>query len=62
MGKSAERIVKYVLSEDQINNIVAIAADEGIKSYREEQRKAEVKKKRENKKVKKTKKLLSSYR
>ena len=62
MGKSAERIVKYVLSEDQINNIVAIAADEGIKSYREEQRKAEVKKKRENNKVKKTKKLLSSYR
>lgn len=62
MGKSAERVVKYVLSEDQINNIVAIAADEGIKSYKEEQRKAEVKKKRENNKVKKTKKMLSSYR
>lgn len=62
MGKSAERVVKYVLSEDQINNIVAIAADEGIKSYKEEQRKADVKKKRENNKVKKTKKLLSSYR
>jgi hypothetical protein len=52
----------YVLTQDQINQIAAISGREAVKMYREEEVKAEKKRARDGDKVKKTKKMLSSYR
>ncbi len=57
-----EVVLKYVLTQDQINQIAAIAGKEAVKTFKEEQAKAEKKRKKEEDKVKKTKKMLSSYR
>lgn len=56
------RIPMYVLTQDQINRIAAIAGKEAVHIFRTEQVEAEKKRAREENKVKKTKKMLSSYR
>lgn len=58
MGES----VKYLLSQEEINQIAAIASKEAVKVYRGEQIKAEKKRLKNEDKVKRTKKMLSSYR
>lgn len=53
---------KYVLTQEQINQIAVIAGREAVRAFRTEQAKAEKKRAREEDKVRKTKKMLSSYR
>lgn len=57
-----EKIQYYRLSKDDIAKLVAMAGREGVKAYKHEQAKQEKKIARENDKVKKTKKMLTSYR
>ncbi len=57
-----KKIPLYVLTQEQINQIAAVAGKEAVQAFRAEQVKAEKKKAREENKVKKTKKMLSSYR
>lgn len=52
----------YILSQEQIDQIAAIAGREAVKVFKTEQAKAERKREKEDNKVRKTKKLLSSYR
>lgn len=52
----------YTLTQEQINEIAAIAGKEAVHIFRTEQAKAEKKKAKDGDKVKKTKKMLSSYR
>lgn len=52
----------FPLPQEQINQIAAIGAKEGVRAYKEEQKKEERRRKKEDSKVRKTKKLLSSYR
>lgn len=56
------KVPAYVLTQDQINEIAAIAGKEAVHIFRTEQVKAERKRAKEENKVKKTKKMLSSYR
>lgn len=56
------KIQMYVLTQEQINQIAAVAGKEAVQIFRAEQVKAENKRAREENKVKKTKKMLSSYR
>ena len=56
------KVPAYVLTQDQINEIAAIAGKEAVHIFRTEQVKAERKRAKEDNKVKKTKKMLSSYR
>lgn len=53
---------KYILSQDQLNQIAAIASRAGVKAYKDEKAKNEKKKSRNEDKVRRTKKMLSSYR
>lgn len=55
-------IPMYVLTQDQINQIAAIAGKEAVHIFRTEQVEAEKRRAREENKVRKTKKMLSSYR
>lgn len=57
-----KKIPMYVLTQEQINQIAAVAGKEAVQTFRAEQVKAEKKRAREENKVKKTKKILSSYR
>lgn len=57
-----KKIPMYVLTQDQINQIAAIAGKEAVRTFKTEQIKAEKRRAREGDKVKKTKKMLSSYR
>ena len=57
-----KKIPLYVLTQEQINRIAAIAGKEAVRAFRAEQVKEEKKRAREEDKVKKTKKLLKSYR
>lgn len=57
-----KKISMYVLTQEQINQIAAVAGKEAVQTFRAEQVKAEKKRTREENKVKKTKKMLSSYR
>ena len=57
-----KKIPLYVLTQEQINQIAAVAGKEAVQAFRAEQVKAEKKRAREENKVKKTKKMLSSYR
>ncbi len=57
-----KKIPMYVLTQEQINQIAAVAGKEAVQTFRAEQVKAEKKRAREENKVKKTKKMLSSYR
>ena len=56
------KIPMYVLTQEQINQIAAVAGEEAVKRFRAEQVKSDKKRAREENKVKKTKKMLSSYR
>lgn len=56
------KIPMYVLTQEQINQIAAIAGKEAVHTFRSEQVKAEKRRGKEENKVKKTKKMLSSYR
>lgn len=62
MAGNNETIPMYVLTQEQINQIAAISGKEAVKMFRAEQIKADKKRAREEDKVKKTKKMLSSYR
>lgn len=55
-------IPMYVLTQEQIEQIAAIAGKEAVNVFRDEQIKTEKKQAREKNKVLKTKKMLSSYR
>ena len=57
--RTESKIPMYVLTQEQINQIAAVAGEEAVKRFRAEQVKSD---KREENKVKKTKKMLSSYR
>ncbi len=57
-----ETIPMYVMTQEQINQIAAISGKEAVKMFRAEQVKAERKRAKEEDKVKKTKRMLSSYR
>lgn len=52
----------YVLTQDQIDQIAAISGREAARVFRSEQEKEDRKRAREGDKVRKTKKMLSSYR
>lgn len=56
------KVPVYVLTQDQINEIAAIAGREAVHIFRKEQVKADRNRAKEDNKVKKTKKMLSSYR
>ena len=57
-----KRVVKYVLTQSDLDRIIEIAAEHGAKAYKDERARQEKKDVRENDKGKITKKLLSSYR
>ena len=59
MGKQ-DKTMRYVLTEEQIGNIAAIAAKEGIESYKEEHRRSE--KERASKVKNSAKLLVTNYR
>lgn len=59
---TGKEIPMYVLTQEQINQIAAIAGKEAVRTFRTEQVKAEKKRAKEEDKVRKTKKMLSSYR
>lgn len=61
-GNVDEKIPRYVLTQDQIKQIAATAGKEAAKVFRMEQVKAERKRAREESKIRKTKKMLGSYR
>lgn len=54
--------VKYLLSQEELNRIAAVASKEAVKVFRNEQIKADRKRAKNEDKVKRTKKMLSSYR
>lgn len=60
--KTERKIPMYVLTQEQINQIAAVAGEEAVKRFRAEQVKSDKKRAREENKVNKTKKMLSSYR
>lgn len=60
--KTERKIPMYVLTQEQIKQIAAVAGEEAVKRFRAEQVKSDKKRAREENKVKKTKKMLSSYR
>jgi hypothetical protein len=55
-------VQRFVLTQEQINQIASIAGKEGACVFRKEQIEAEKEHSRKENKVKKTKKLLKSYR
>ena len=54
--------IKYVLTQEDLNRISEIASNEAIKAFRNEQIKEEKKQAKADDKVRRTKKILSSYR
>ncbi len=60
--KTGEKIPMYVLTQEQINRIAAVAGKEAVRQFRAEQVKSDKKRAREENKAKKTQKMLSSYR
>ena len=56
------KVITHMLTQEQINQIAIIASREGVKAFKAEQIKTERKRAREDDKVRKTKKLLNSYR
>ena len=51
---------KYMLTQEQLNSIVAIAAEKAVEVYRSEEQKSQ--KRRENESIRVTKRKLQSYR
>jgi hypothetical protein len=62
MMETETKVPMYVLTQEQINQIAAISGREAVKMYRAEEKKAEKKRTKDENKVRKTKKMLSSYR
>lgn len=60
--ETSKKIPMYVLTQEQINQIAAIAGKEAVNTFKAEQVRAERKRAKEEDKVKKTKRMLSSYR
>lgn len=60
MGKPDNKPTRYVLTEEQISSIAAIAAREGIESYKEEHQRAE--KERQSRVLNNAKTLILNYR
>lgn len=58
MGES----VKYLLSQEQLNQIAAVASKEAVRIFRSEQSKADKKRAKNDDKVRRTKNMLRSYR
>lgn len=58
MGES----VKYLLTQEELNQIAVVASKEAVKVFKSEQAKAEKRRARNGDKVRRTKKMLSSYR
>lgn len=56
------KIPMYVLTQEQVNQIATVAGKEAVRIFRMEQTKADKKRAKEEDKVRKTKKMLSSYR
>ena len=56
------KIPVCIITQEQIDKIAAAAGKEAVRLFRDEQKKEERKKTKEKDKVKKTKKMLSSYR
>lgn len=56
------QIPMYILTQEQINEIASIAGKEAVQIFQTEQEKARKKQAKEENKVRKTKKMLSSYR
>lgn len=54
--------VQYLLSQEEVNRIAAIASKEAVKVFRAEQIKADKKRAKEENKERKTKKMLQAYR
>lgn len=54
--------VKYLLSQEELNQIAVVASKEAVRVFRNEQIKADKKRAKNEDKVKRTKKMLSSYR
>lgn len=61
-GNSREVVKLYAITQEQIDNITATASKVAVDAYKRERAKEDKKKEREENKVKKTKKLLGSYR
>lgn len=59
---SEPEVIKYILTQDQVNSIAAIASQEGARAYKEEAKKAEKKLAKQTDKVEITKKRLRDYR
>lgn len=60
--ETGKKIPMYVMTQEQIDQIAAIAGKEAVSTFREEQAKADRKRAREENKVRRTKKMLNSYR
>ena len=60
--RTESKIPMYVLTQEQINQIAAVAGEEAVKRFRAEQVKSDKRRAREGNRVKETKKMLSSYR
>ena len=61
-GNSREVVKLYAITQEQIDKITATASKVAVDAYKRERTKEDKKKEREENKVKKTKKLLGSYR
>ena len=61
-GNSREVVKLYAITQEQIDNITTTASKVAVDAYKRERAKEDKKKEREENKVKKTKKLLGSYR
>lgn len=60
--ETKNEIPLYILTQEQIDQIAAIAGKEAIQIFRAEQVRVEKKRAREESKINKTKKMLASYR
>lgn len=58
----SDSVKYYILSQDEVKRIASIASKEGIKAFKAEQAKAEKRRAKNGDKVKRTKKMLGSYR
>ncbi len=62
LDRTEKKIPMYILTQEQINQIAAIAGEEAVKRFWAEQVKSDKKRARQENKVNKTKRMLSSYR
>lgn len=62
LDRTEKKIPMYILTQEQINQIAAIAGEEAVKRFWAELVKSDKKRARQENKVNKTKRMLSSYR